>query len=347
MDIKDLPFYYARQPLSAFVQKFLDKSGASSNRIAKWDADVRQRLSRSATSGKLLRGCLVCYSYALCSHDKNLPTRVLKTAAALELSHTALLIHDDIIDEAKTRRGQASLSEQYGRLTGAPASGPNLALCAGDISLLLAFELMSGLEKSPKLFELFSRELTAVCTGQMQDIYEGLRPMPPSKQTVYRLMHAKTAGYSIGLPLQLGAVLAGASSGVQNSLYKLGLIAGTIFQIRDDELGVISQQPPIGKPVGDDIRQAKKTLLYFYLDRYSTPADRQRWQTIFDNRHASPADIDYVQRRLRHYKVAAKVQRDIRQLQQQAYRLIKQPDINPTARNGLIKIVEFCSRRNY
>lgn len=346
--------------LESFIKQHKKLSGGG----LAWSADVIERLNGFATSGKMLRGSLVCYSYAICSGieagkgpAKSLPPAVLNTAAAIELTHAGLLIHDDIIDQDDLRRGQPAMHRQYSqtaavrRLAGASRLGEGLALCAGDMILFLAFELVAAAKSetsdSLSLSKLFVRELTTVCAGQMQDIYLGALPTPPAKRDIYAVMRAKTATYSLALPLEAGAILAGRPAALRKQLHDIGMAAGTMFQIRDDELGSLGRSSDIGKPVGSDIRESKKTLLYYYLWQASGTAERRRLATIFGNPEASQADINYVRGALRRCRIPDRLHQDIARLEKTAFRHIDRLLLSRTAKSELRDLVRFCAARKF
>jgi geranylgeranyl diphosphate synthase type I len=321
-----------------------------------WSADVIDRLDKFTGGGKLLRGSLICYSYALCGDgsETSIPPPVLNAATAIELIHAGLLMHDDIIDQDDLRRGQPAIHQQYRVLAGRqylaePSRlGENLGLCAGDMVLFLAFELLASAQSAAggtALSELFVRELATVCAGQMQDIYLGASSKPSTKTDVYAVMRAKTATYSVALPLAAGAILAGQTAAMRRQLYAVGMAAGTMFQIRDDELGALGRSAEIGKPVGSDIREGKKTLLYYYLWRSVNAAERQRLQAIFGNQDADPADIAYVQKSMRRHNVPARLKEDIAKLDQTASSHINQLALVPKAKTELRQLVKFCAAR--
>lgn len=329
-----------------------------------WQADTLKRLQAFATGGKLLRGCLVCHSYRLCGGDMTqgskpeLPAAVLNVAAAIEMFHCGMLIHDDIIDQDTLRRGQPAIHQQYRQLAVqrgilAAGLGENLALCAGDTAFFLAYEPLAaacsqaGAATSQDLIKLFTDELVMVCAGQMQDIYLGATPLPPSKKIIYEIMRAKTAGYSAALPLAAGAILAGQPAAQRRRLQALGLAAGIIFQIRDDELGTFGQTASIGKPVGSDIREGKKTLLHYYLWKAANKHERQRLAGIFGNPDAATADINYVRRSLRQRQVPARLREDIARLEQTAFRQIGKLELDRSAKAELKRIVRYCAARKF
>jgi geranylgeranyl diphosphate synthase type I len=307
-----------------------------------------------ATTGKLLRGSLVCYSYALCSGETAPSPSVLNTAIALELSHTSLLIHDDVIDQDELRRGRPSMHYQYSQLfdrrsVTSTHLGDSLAICAGDMALLMAFELLGNVSieqtADTSLSALLARELTTVCAGQMQDVYLAGSAKRPTKREIYTLMQTKSAGYSVAFPLMAGAILAGESAAVRRQLYDLGIAVGTMFQIRDDELGVLGNAGKLGKPVGADIREGKKTLLYHYLRQAASAKERQQLDAIFGNPKASQADIATVQEALLRYDIPSRLQTDLDQLKRIAVQCMNRLKLAPARKEELRQLVEFCANR--
>lgn len=321
-----------------------------------WQADAVKRLEALAVRGKLMRGCLVCYSYELCSGQRRskLPEQVIGAAVAIEMIHCGLLIHDDIIDGDELRRGRPAVHVQYRsearrrQIGQAGRLGESLALCAGDMAILMAFEaLAAGKIQDSELVSFFARRLTTVSAGQMQDTFLGNSAACPSKHEIYRVMRSKTAAYSVALPLVAGAILAGLAKTMRNRLDAIGIAAGTIFQIRDDELGIFGRPEAIGKPVGSDIREGKKTLLYYYIWQAAGKRERERLTTIFGNSKAAQADIDYVRRSMKRYNVQAKLQTDIKRLEKTAYGHIEKLPLNAAAKQELKQMVRFCAARKF
>jgi len=350
-----------RTPLIERLGAFTRQQRRVANGSA-WQTDVIDRLDSFLSGGKLLRGSLICYSYAICGgHEADnasaatLPSFVLDAAAVIELIHASLLIHDDVIDQDELRRGQLAIHRQYRdlateqHLDESHAIGANLALCAGDMILFMAFGLLARVQAETggksDLTELFTRELAIVCDGQMQDIHLGALTKPPSKRQIYAVMRAKTAAYSVALPLATGSILAGQPAATRQQLYAIGMAAGTIFQIRDDELGTLGLSADIGKPVGSDIREGKKTLLYYYLWQIAKPSERQRLTHIFGNSDAQPADIRYIQQELRRNNIPSRLQQDIEVLERTAIGHIGRLKLSRQAQDELHQLVRFCADR--
>ena len=334
--------------LQAFIRE--KKSEAGNNTL--WANDFFTRLAPYATTGKLLRGCLVCFGYEAFSGqpaDKN--EAVMNAALAIELTHSALLMHDDIMDGDELRRGQPAMHRQYqtmgeGKGWHHPERfGVNMGICAGDATLFLAYGFLAQPGMNNRARQLFADHLAQTCFGQMQDIASEASPDTPTKRDIYKLMRAKTATYTLSLPLAMGAALAGQPWQTLRNLQAIGDTAGTIFQIRDDELGVVGDTSKTGKPVGADIREGKKTLIYYYLMKSCGADERQRLRAIFGNPNCMDDDIQYVQQSIKRHRIPELLNQDIATLQKRALTALKQLDVPATAKTELRSLVTFCATR--
>lgn len=315
-----------------------------------WQADFLSRLVPFATAGKLLRGSLVCFSYE--AFTAKGPTRpVLDTAAALELVHSSLLIHDDVMDNDDFRRGKPSLHSQYQAVAlkaglqkqNSVSFGANMAICGGDMCLFFAFGLLSDVPGP--VCPLFADMLAQVCDGQMQDIYLQARPGEISKRSIYSLMKTKTAAYTVSLPLMTGAALAGEPPATLGKLRRLGDYIGMIFQIRDDELGVMGSSHKTGKPVGADIREGKKTLVRYYLMKKCDRMERQALRSIFGNSDLTDNDVITVQKLIRKHGIRKTLNDEVRHLEAKALRTLESFNLSHRGKNELKSLIEFCSKR--
>ena len=228
------------------------------------------------------------------------PAAVARAAAALEIIHSSLLIHDDIMDNDRLRRGARTVFAQYeqvgrDRRAADPGRfGLSMGICAGDVGYFVAWDILSRLPLDPAvraaLLALVSRELAYVGLAQMQDIAFGAFARTPARDEVIALYLHKTARYTFSLPLMAGALLAGAGAAERRRLGELGERLGVIFQVRDDDLGVFGTEAETGKPVGSDIREGKKTLLYIELFRKARGAERSELEALFGKTTLSRAE---------------------------------------------------------
>jgi len=268
-----------------------------------WGPDASARLEGFASRGKMVRGGLLLLGYEMFAR-RSAPLAVRRAAAAIEIIHSSLLIHDDIMDNDRLRRGGRTVFAQYERLgrdrrAADPAHfGLSMGVCAGDVGYFIAWDILSRLALDPalkaSLLGLVSRELAYVGLAQMQDVAFGSFPRTPTRREVVALYLYKTARYTFSLPLAAGALLAGAGKPAARKLESLGERLGIIFQVRDDDLGMFGTEKETGKPVGSDIREGKKTLLYLELFRRARGAEKRRLETLFGKPDLRPAEAAHV-----------------------------------------------------
>lgn len=336
------------------LRSYISKKRRGADKSIPWGVDFLDRLELYATSGKLLRGSVLCFAYEAFS-GKAPDKAAVRAAMALELTHSALLIHDDIMDDDDKRRGRPSMHSQYREVAereklAEPARfGVNMALSGADAALFIAVELLGSSQVESgagvKHYSLFADQLLKTCSGQMQDVYFDARPATPSKKAIYDLMKTKTASYTLALPLAMGASLADASEPVLRRLQAIGVAGGTIFQIRDDELGVLGDTKKTGKPVGSDIKEGKKTLLYYYLAKGCAPDERAKLKSIFGNLSATPQDISYVQTLVKRRGIPKLLGGEVAALREKAFVDIDKLPLARSSKKELESLISFCARR--
>lgn len=282
--------------------------------VSPWGEDFRERIKAIAAQGKMIRGILVLLGYRMFggADEKALPL-----ASALELFHTSLLIHDDIMDQDELRRGQKTLYKQYQDLaknrglTNSSRTGESLGICAGDLGFFLGFDLLSTVDATPdikqKLQRSISHELTLVGLGQIQDVALGASTATPTEEEILNVYRFKTARYTFSLPLMIGAMLAGADEKQLNTIEKAGETLGIIFQIKDDELGIFGNEKQTGKPVGSDLREGKKTLYYLYLSQIPDPTAQHKLAAILGNKNIGDNEIAFIQQIITEHHINDKI----------------------------------------
>ena len=173
-------------------------------------------------------------------------------AKAVELFHNFSLVHDDMMDEASLRRGQATVHTKY---------DTNTALLVGDIMVIRAYEYLQNIQPShlPKILSLFNQTAREVCEGQQFDMDYAKR----ATVTLDEYIHMITLKTSVLLAasLHMGAIIGGAGENNCMHLYEFGKKLGIAFQIQDDYLDAFGDAAVFGKDAGGDIKQNKKTFL--------------------------------------------------------------------------------------
>ncbi|WP_459963556.1 polyprenyl synthetase family protein [Nocardia sp. IFM 10818] len=196
---------------------------------------------------------------------------VLTACSALELVQACALIHDDIIDSSRTRRGFPTVHVDYEqrhldrRWAGDAAQyGTSVAILIGDLALAWADDMTrdAGLDAGAqaRFAPVWAAMRTEVLGGQLLDIH-GEAGGDESVEAAMRINRYKTAAYTIERPLHMGAALAGAHPELVAAYREFGTDIGIAFQLRDDLLGVFGDPAVTGKPSGDDLREGKRTVL--------------------------------------------------------------------------------------
>ncbi|HYU34211.1 MAG TPA: polyprenyl synthetase family protein [Thermoanaerobaculia bacterium] len=229
--------------------------------------------------GKRLRPALVYYTYRACGGPSD--EEVLPVALAIELLHTYLLIHDDIMDHAEVRRGHPSAHARFRQthqsrgFHGDPQDfGRSVAILLGDLAHTWAMELFSGAERSRELTRCFSALSEEVIGGQYLELLVAQR-RSAREEELLRVLRLKSGNYTAERPIQLGALLARAPEAVRTPLSRYGTAIGEAFQLQDDLLGMFGDLGTVGKPVGEDLKEGKFTFLIFHALAAASPEQRQ------------------------------------------------------------------------
>ncbi|MGL4561277.1 MAG: polyprenyl synthetase family protein [Brevinema sp.] len=289
-------------------------------------------LCEFTTRGKLLRGIFV--RLVAESFDTNI-SQTNTVSGALELAESALLMHDDIMDNDDLRRGKLSmhrLLEQNFHLSN--HGGKSLALCLGDLTL---FSLFSHLSFSRDLVDLFSYELSMTALGQALEIEKSGQHKDLSKKEILSIIEHKTAHYTFVLPFLAGAILSHQDDHIKKTLQKLGVIMGYLFQIRDDELNFFSQEMT-GKPSGGDIRENKKTLC-----RYELLQEFPSLEVYFGQEN----NVSIVQEHYQRSKSKNTIASVLSSYREQAFSLLKQLPIMPKYKTIWEDLICYLSERSY
>lgn len=230
--------------------------------------------------GKKLRPllCLITAEGLSGAFDKALPT-----AAALEVFHNFTLMHDDIMDEAPVRRGLATVHMQYNIAQ---------AILSGDVMLIWAYRLLSGLdlEDTDKLYliDRFSHVATGICEGQQRDMDFETRSVV-SRDEYIQMIEQKTA-ILLGASLELGALSVGFDRQRAAELFDFGRLLGLSFQIQDDWLDAFGDPALTGKKPGGDILRKKKTIVYLEGMHLLNESVRNDVRELFDRKEPISED---------------------------------------------------------
>lgn len=183
--------------------------------------------------------------------------KLISMAAALEIIHMATLIHDDIIDDSRIRRGIPTIQHRWGKDT---------AVFTGDYLLSKAFDILVK-EAPPGVLPIVSQVMIKICEGEV-DQYEDRYNTDVTVRKYLKRIKRKTA-LLFSLSCEVGSIISGADLLTVKALKKYGLYVGMAFQITDDILDIQSTQRDLGKPVGNDLMEGIYTLPVIYAIKNS------------------------------------------------------------------------------
>jgi len=224
-----------------------------------------------ARAGKALRPALCL---ATCEAFGGDVDRALPSAAALELLHTAFLVHDDVEDDSELRRGRPTLHRQYGRA---------LAVNAGDALAVVALGALRENERrlgrglAARIWAEFDFMARLTVDGQARELgwqRAGRTDLTPDDYL--DLIMRKTCWYTTLLPLRVGALIGAGGPVDLEPMLRFGFYLGAAFQIRDDVLNLTGSTALYGKEPLGDLREGKQTLMLIHLLAAAGPAERQR-----------------------------------------------------------------------
>jgi geranylgeranyl diphosphate synthase, type II len=235
------------------------------------------------SNGKRVRPILVLMACGLCGGDIK---KAMPAGVAVELIHNFTLLHDDIMDQAHSRRGKASVHIRWDVAT---------AILAGDGMFTQAMLQLQHLPETVNhklLSKIFLEGINHVCEGQALDM-EFENRLDVTADEYISMIGGKTAAL-IKVSLQMGGMVANGSEETINQLGELGLSLGIAFQIQDDLLDVVADPEKFGKKRGGDISEGKKTFLMVKALECCTGKEREWLTDKLKNKPLQQDDINRV-----------------------------------------------------
>lgn len=254
----------------------------------------------SLRKGKRIRPLLLILSYkAFSKKRKTYSPSLFNASVCMELLHNFMLIHDDIIDRSKLRRGKPTIHhilKKTVRTADKDKLGVDLGIVAGDIVYALAIDAFlaidEDLKRKEKALRYFVKTAASTAMGEFIDILHGFQTVKSVKERdVFLNYTLKTAIYTFQCPLIIGAILAGAKQKEIDQLGEFGLKIGQAFQIQDDIIGIFGSQKMIGKSILSDLDESKKTLLVSHAFDKLPPKERKEFLRIFLKKKKSYKDL--------------------------------------------------------
>ena len=270
-----------------FTDKYKDRVGTINEQLMRTLEVMENENLRAAMAhypsagGKRLRPLLATM---VCQAFGGDPDKAIPFGIALEMVHNFTLVHDDVMDEDDTRRGLKTVHCEY---------GVPMAILAGDAMFARAFEIVLGSDLPDpsvvKMVEILARSVRLLADGQQMDLdFESRDIVSPGE---YLEMIERKTAVLYSAAAQGGAIAGDASEPAQEAMFEYGRLIGLGFQIWDDVLDLRSDQKTFGKPVLNDIRNGKKTLIVVHaLDIMKGPK-REELLSVLGKKDASEEEL--------------------------------------------------------
>jgi octaprenyl-diphosphate synthase len=283
-----------------------------------------------ASGGKRIRPALTLISSQLCGYQGE---RHIGLAAAVEFIHTATLLHDDVVDESKLRRGMPTANEAFGN---------KASVLVGDFLFSQAFQCMVA-DGSLRVLEILSGASAVIARGEVMQLMTEGEPNT-SIDNYMEVIKAKTA-VLFAAACELGAVVSGLKE-KEEALHQFGMDLGIAFQLIDDALDYASDDKTLGKTVGDDFREGKITLPIILAYQASNTEERSFWDRCITQQEQTEADLPEALRILAKYNtIGATIDTASRYCAQARTALSSFADC--AAKAAMLDIVDFCESRAY
>ena len=255
------------------------------------EAEIRRELDSPVTliqemggyiagaGGKRLRPILLLLAARLAGYRG---PRGVRLACVVELLHTATLIHDDVVDQAPLRRGRPSANRRW---------GDDASLLVGDHLYSKSFAALVR-DNDRAVMETLARSTVSMTEAEVFQL-ELKRSGTTSEADYLRIITQKTASF-ISACCRIGALLGGSPPALLEALTRYGLDIGVAFQISDDALDFVADQDRLGKAIGADLREGKRTLPLIAMLERARPAELERVRALLRHRTLEPAELEEI-----------------------------------------------------
>ena len=279
-------------------------------------------------AGKLLRPSLVLFV------AEELGARLdeaLPAAVALELVHNFSLVHDDIQDRDRTRRGRPTVWVSHGEA---------MAINAGDLLYAIAFREIARCGGAA--VACLAEATIDMVEGQSLDLSFERRFVTIDE---YMAMIDRKTGALLRCAFELGAIVAGADDGARRALRDLAMVLGRAFQVQDDVLGIWGDGDVVGKPQGSDVRRRKKSFPVASAVALAGPADRCRLEKIYSAEPVAETDVTWVILLMERLGVPAAAAGTVRETLAQAAGCLGRIQLSATGRGEMDALINYLAGR--
>ena len=304
------------------------------------------------SGGKRLRPAFCYWAFVGLGGDPD-DRMVTDAGAALELLHTFALIHDDVMDGSALRHGIETAHLEHGRQHArsgwhgaSERFGAGVAILIGDLAFVYSDRLLTGAPRAAK--EIFDELRLEVNIGQYLDLL-GTAKRSANPELARRICQYKSGKYTIERPLHLGAALAAPCeiAAISERLSAYGLPLGEAFQLKDDLLGVFGDTAVTGKPVGEDLREGKPTLLYALARAAASKPDLRLLEDRFGSPDLLGSEVAAIQHVFESTGARAQVTAIIENLVDRALEAVDGLPLSEPAGSALCDLARFVAGRDH
>jgi len=235
----------------------------------------------AGAGGKRLRPMLLLLAARLAGYAG---PRSVRLACVVEMLHTATLIHDDVVDQAPLRRGRPSANAQW---------GDDASVLVGDHLYAKSFAMLVR-DNDRAVMETLARATVSMTEAEVFQL-QLKRSGVTTEADYLRIITQKTASF-MSACCRIGALLGGVSAGQVDALTQYGLDIGVAFQISDDSLDFVANQDRLGKAIGADLREGKRTLPLIAMLARATPTESERVKSLLKRHDLDPDEIGEIRR---------------------------------------------------
>jgi octaprenyl-diphosphate synthase len=235
----------------------------------------------AGAGGKRLRPILLLMAARLAGYRG---PRAVRMGCVVELLHTATLIHDDVVDQAPLRRGRPSANARW---------GDDASILVGDHLYSKSFALMVQ-DGDARVLETLARATVSMTEAEVFQL-ERKRSGATGEADYLRIITQKTASF-MSACCRIGALLGRCGADQVDGLTRYGLDIGIAFQISDDSLDFVADQARLGKAIGADLKEGKRTLPLLTTLERAVPRERERIQTLLKSHALDPDEIEEIRR---------------------------------------------------
>lgn len=301
-------------------------------------------------TGKCIRGYLVALGYQIATETNldltDTPDDIILASICYEVFETAILAHDDIIDQSPTRRNQTSMYKYLGKEN----LGTYRAICLGDYGIMLSTYLLLFVDvpHDIKLKAIKHQEEIHLNTviGELRDI-DITASKNYAEDEIMEMYYYKTALYSIIGPITLGAILGGCNEQSIEWLNNIGKNLGYAYQIKDDILGIYGNESTLGKSTSSDIKEGKSTILAHIFTSLAPIELKNKFYEIYGNttKEISMQDIKLIKDIFNSVNVKEKSETILNNYIRHAFDEIEKSEFSASIKQKLTEFANYLLNR--